>query len=277
MFRLIASDLDGTMFKEQDSIPKDNLKAIDDLHKKQIPFVVCTGKTYSVSKDICQNLHANFGIFGNGNQIIDLTTGKEIARRTLTLDEIRTCFSMIEHQNLHVHAYTENSIITTKLLYLDLRTSILSKDKMDFLIVPSVLDYIEKENPTILKLVISSPASLCSLKEELEKKANFSITYVKKTGIYRDTIIDKEYEYLDISPSNVTKGKALEQLKNHLNLQTEEVLSIGDNLNDISMLEASGVGVAVHNAYDEVKEVASFTTSQSAENGAFAEAVYQFI
>lgn len=277
MFRLIASDLDGTMFKEQDSIPKDNLKAIDDLHKKQIPFVVCTGKTYSVSKDICQNLHANFGIFGNGNQIIDLTTGKEIARRTLTLDEIRTCFSMIEHQNLHVHAYTENSIITTKLLYLDLRTSILSKDKMDFQIVPSVLDYIEKENPTILKLVISSPASLCNLKEELEKKANFSITYVKKTGIYRDTIIDKEYEYLDISPSNVTKGKALEQLKNHLNLQTEEVLSIGDNLNDISMFEASGIGVAVHNAYDEVKEVASFTTSQSAENGAFAEAVYQFI
>ena len=277
MFRLIASDLDGTMFKEQDSIPQDNLKAIDDLHKKQIPYVVCTGKTYSVSKDICQDLHANFGIFGNGNQIIDLTTGKEIARRTLTLEEIRTCFSTIEHQNLHVHAYTENSIITTKLLYLDLRTSILSKDKMDFLIVPSVLDYIEKENPTILKLVISSPSSLYKLKEELEEKANFSIMYVKKTGIYRDTTIDKEYEYLDISPSNVTKGKALEQLKEHLNLQTEDILSIGDNLNDISMFEASGVGVAVHNAYDEVKEVANFTTSQSAENGAFAEAIYQFI
>ena len=101
--------------------------------------------------------------------------------------------------------------------------------------------------------------------------------YVKKTGIYRDTTIDKEYEYLDISPSNVTKGKALEQLKEHLNLQTEDILSIGDNLNDISMFEASGVGVAVHNAYDEVKEVANFTTSQSAENGAFAEAIYQFI
>ena len=43
------------------------------------------------------------------------------------------------------------------------------------------------------------------------------------------------------------------------------------------MFEASGVGVAVHNAYDEVKEVANFTTSQSAENGAFAEAIYQFI
>lgn len=277
MFRLIASDLDGTMFKQQDSIPQDNLKAIDDLQKKQIPFVVCTGKTYSVSKDICQDLHANFGIFGNGNQIINLTTGEEIARRTLTLDEIQTCFSMMEHQDLHVHAYTEDSIITTKLMYLDLRTSILSKDKMNFQIVPSVLDYIKQERPTILKLVISSPASLSNLKKALEEKANFSITYVRKTGIYRDTIIDKEYEYLDISPSNVTKGKALEQLKNYLNLETEEVLSIGDNINDIPMFEASGVGVAVNNAYDEVKEVASFTTSQSAENGGFAEAIYKFI
>lgn len=277
MFRLIASDLDGTMFKQQDSIPQDNLKAIDDLQKKQIPFVVCTGKTYSVSKDICQDLHANFGIFGNGNQIINLTTGEEIARRTLTLDEIQTCFSMMEHQDLHVHAYTEDSIITTKLMYLDLRTSILSKDKMNFQIVPSVLDYIKQERPTILKLVISSPASLSNLKKSLEEKANFSITYVRKTGIYRDTIIDKEYEYLDISPSNVTKGKALEQLKNYLNLETEEVLSIGDNINDIPMFEASGVGVAVNNAYDEVKEVASFTTSQSAENGGFAEAIYKFI
>lgn len=277
MFRLIASDLDGTMFKQQDSIPQDNLKAIDDLQKKQIPFVVCTGKTYSVSKDICQDLHANFGIFGNGNQIIDLTTGEEIARRTLTLDEIQTCFSMMEHQDLHVHAYTEYSIITTKLMYLDLRTSILSKDKMNFHIVPSVLDYIKQERPTILKLVISSPTSLSNLKKALEEKANFSITYVRKTGIYRDTIIDKEYEYLDISPSNVTKGKALEQLKNYLNLETEDVLSIGDNINDIPMFEASGVGVAVNNAYDEVKEVASFTTSQSAENGGFAEAIYKFI
>lgn len=277
MFRLIASDLDGTMFKQQDSIPQDNLKAIDDLQKKQIPFVVCTGKTYSVSKDICQDLHANFGIFGNGNQIINLATGEEIARRTLTLDEIQTCFSMMEQQDLHVHAYTEDSIITTKLMYLDLRTSILSKDKMNFQIVPSVLDYIKQEKPTILKLVISSPASLSNLKKALEEKANFSITYVRKTGIYRDTIIDKEYEYLDISPSNVTKGKALEQLKNYLNLETAEVLSIGDNINDIPMFEASGVGVAVNNAYDEVKEVASFTTSQSAENGGFAEAIYKFI
>ena len=88
MIKLIASDLDGTIIDSMHSIPEDNIKAINDLQKANIPFVVCTGKTYSISKDICKNLNASFGIFGNGSQIIDLITGEEIARKILTLDEI---------------------------------------------------------------------------------------------------------------------------------------------------------------------------------------------
>ena len=113
MIKLIASDLDGTIIDSKHSIPQDNLKAINDLQKANIPFVVCTGKTYSISKDICKNLNANFGIFGNGSQIINLTTGEEIARRILTLEEVESCFSVIQKNNLHVHAYTENGIVTT--------------------------------------------------------------------------------------------------------------------------------------------------------------------
>lgn len=277
MIRLIASDLDGTILKDDHTIPEDNLKAIDNLQKNNIPFVVCSGKTYSVSKDICKNLHASYGIFGNGNQIINLETGEEIERRILSLDEIKTCFSVIQKYNLHVHAYTENSIITQKLMYMDLRSSILFPNTIKFEIVDSVLNYIEKENPIILKLVISSSSNLTKIKEELEKVTNLSIMHINKTGIYKDTIINKEYEYLDISPFEVSKGSALNKLKNYLNLEKEDVLSIGDNINDITMFESSGIGVAVNNAYDEVKKVANFTTSNSAENGAFAEAVYKFL
>ena len=151
MIRLIASDLDGTILKYDHTIPEDNLKAIDNLQKNNIPFVVCTGKTYSVSKDICKNLHASYGIFGNGNQIINLETGEEIERRILSLDEIKTCFSVIQKYNLHVHAYTENSIITQKLMYMDLRSSILFPNTIKFEIVDSVLDYIKKENQSYKK------------------------------------------------------------------------------------------------------------------------------
>lgn len=277
MIKLIASDLDGTIIGSAQSIPENNLKAIDTLNKNNIPLVICTGKTYAISKDICKKLNANFGIFGNGGQIIDLSTGKEISKKVLTLDEIKTCFSLVENYNLHVHAYTEKGIITTELLYMDLRNSILFPDKINFEIVNSVLDYIQKENVTVFKLIFSAPFELSTIKKELQTNTNLHILHIFKTGKYKDKIIDKEYEYLDIAPSNITKGHALQTLIDYLKLSKDDVLSIGDNLNDIDMFKTSGIGAAVNNAYDDVKKVATFTTSSSADNGAFAEAIYKFI
>ena len=54
-------------------------------------------------------------------------------------------------------------------------------------------------------------------------------------------------------------------------------MALGDNLNDIGMVKNSGIGIAVANAYDELKQVAKYTTKNSVENGGFAEAVYKFI
>ena len=62
-----------------------------------------------------------------------------------------------------------------------------------------------------------------------------------------------------------------------MNIKPNEMLTIGDNLNDFDMVKNAGVGVAVANAYDELKAVASFTTTNPVEKGGFAEAVYKFI
>ena len=116
MIRLIASDLDGTIIDNNHTISKSNINAINNLQKKNIPLVICTGKTYAISKDICANLHASYGIFGNGSQIIDLRTGREIVKKTLSFKEINSCFDIIQKYNLHVHAYTNkrnNNIKTT--------------------------------------------------------------------------------------------------------------------------------------------------------------------
>lgn len=277
MIKLIASDLDGTIIGDKNSIPLNNLKAINVLKENHIPLVICTGKTYALSKDICQSLGASFGIFGNGSQIINLRTGQEISKKALSLEEIKSCFSILENYNLHIHAYSENSIITPKLLYMDLRNSILFPNKVNFEIVPSILEYISKKNLQIFKLIISSPNSLTSIKELIHANKNISVNHIFKTGIYKDKIIDKEYEYLDVSPANVTKGNALKFLSNYLNLEKDNILSIGDNLNDIDMFKVSSNTVAVHNAHEYLKNIAGYITSNSAENAGFAEAIHKFI
>ena len=76
--KLVASDLDGTIIDRNNNISEKNFNAIKKLHENNIPFTICTGKSYAVSKKICEKFNADFGIFGNGTQIIDFHTGKEL-------------------------------------------------------------------------------------------------------------------------------------------------------------------------------------------------------
>ena len=282
MIKLVASDLDGTIIDKHNDIYKDNFKAISDINKSNIPFVVCTGKTYSIYKGLCSSFHASYGIFGNGTSIIDLKTGKEIYQSLLDSSSVINSIKIAKQNNLHVHVYTKNQIITEELLYLDLRNYRLQKNniynnKLEFEIVPDLLDYLSEKETPISKVVISSTSSLEKIQEEISNTLDVSVLNIKKYGKFKDKIIDKEYEYLDIIPKNVSKGNALEILGNYLKINKDEILAIGDNLNDLDMVKKAGIGIAVSNAYSELKQVANYTTEKNVEQGGFAEAIYKFI
>lgn len=282
MIKLVASDLDGTIIGRDNNIVENNFKAINDINSKNIDFVICTGKTYPIIKGMCSKFNASYGIFGNGNQIINLKTGEEIYKKLLTTDEINSCIDISRAHNLHIHIYTDNEIVTEELKYMDLRNYKLQQDKyydtsLGITIVNDIKQYLAFNTVNVCKLVISSDTDLSSVKAEILSKEDISVTTIKKYGDYKDKIIDKEYEYLDITPKNINKNTALKVLKNYLNIENSEVMAIGDNLNDLDMVKNSGVGVAVANAYDELKQVAKYTTNNTVENGGFAEAVYKFI
>ena len=144
-------------------------------------------------------------------------------------------------------------------------------------IVDNIEDFVLNNDISVCKLVVTSPTSTEEVKNEIINSLDVDISTIRKFGDYKDLIINKEYEYIDITPKNVNKNTALEILGNHLNIKTDEMLTIGDNLNDFDMVKNAGIGVAVANAYDELKAVANFTTTNPVEKGGFAEAVYKFI
>lgn len=282
MIKLVASDLDGTLIDQNNNIYENNFKAISDLNKSNRNFVICTGKTYNIMKDSCEKLNASYGIFGNGNQIIDLKTGKNIYKKLLSYDEISKCIDIARKHNLHVHAYSTEEVITETLMYMDLRNYKLKEKNyynttLDFKIVKDIKNYILGNNIEVCKLIISGTDSLENTKLEILNNLHVSVTKISKRGKYIDTIINKEYEYLDIAPMNISKNNALKILGDYLNINQNEMLAIGDNLNDLDMVENSGIGVAIANAYDELKKVAKYTTINPVEKGGFAEAVYKFV
>ncbi len=277
MIRLVSSDIDSTLIDNVHPICSENLKAISYLKQKNVVFALCTGKSYAISKDFCNQVGADFGIFGNGSHCVHLATNEDIFKKTLSLDAITKCLQIAKELGMHVHAYTDTGIITEKLAYLDLRNSLCFPGKIEIKEVPNISDTLITGNIGILQLVISTSGDLSELKAKLQNMQDISITHIRKKGKYRDNIIDKDYEYLDISASNVSKGNGVKALSNYLNIPKEQILAIGDNMNDISMFKVASIGIAVSNAYNEVKEVADFVTRNCAGDGGFAEAVYKFV
>lgn len=279
--KLVASDLDGTLIDHNNLIPSKNLDAINSMHNKQINFTICTGKTYSITKDICEKCNASYGIFGNGTQIINLKTGEEIYKNILPIDTFNICYEIAKQFNLHVHIYTDSEIITEKLMYMDLRNYKLngSKDSrnLTFKTVDNIKDYINTNKPQIFKLVISSEDSLEDVKNKILDKLDVSIQHIRKKEQFKDIIINKEYEYLDVTPKNIGKGYALNYLSNFLHVDSGDIMAIGDNVNDIDMLQSCGIGVTLADSYDEIKKIATYTTTNSVENSGFAEAINKFV
>lgn len=278
--KLVASDLDGTIIDRNNFIANDNFKAIDKLHSKNIDFVVCTGKSYSVSKSICDNFKAKYGIFGNGAQIMDLETGEELNRKVLKPKQISYCIKLARKNNLHIHFYTEDAIVTENLKYMDLRNYILkdiNSTELKFFIVPNIEKYIEENHPDIFSFILSSDDSLKALEKDIQKHLTVSTSLISKKGIYKDNIINKEYEYINVAPNNINKNQALSFLSNYLQIPQSEMLAIGDNVNDLEMVKNSGIGIAVGDAYTELKNAAQYVTKKDVSNGAFAEAINKFI
>lgn len=277
MIKLVSSDIDSTLIDNVHPICERNIQAISYLKERNVTFVLCTGKSYAISKDFCKKVRADFGIFGNGSHCVDLTTNKDIFKNSLSVNSLVKCLELAKEYGIHVHANTDTGIISEKLEYLDLRNSLLFPGKIEITEASDIYNTLINGNTEILQLVLSSVDDLSEFKAKLQQVESISITHIRKKGKYRDNIIDKDYEYLDISTFNVSKGNAVSTLSSYLNIPKEQILAIGDNINDISMFNVAGIGVAVGNSYDEVKEASDFVTENSAGNGGFAEAIYNFI
>ena len=276
--KLVASDLDGTIVSDNEYIHESNFKAINMMNNKKINFAICTGKSYSISKNLCNKCNADYGIFNNGSQIYNLKTGDKIYSNVLLYDDLKICFDIAKKYNLHVHAYSDNCLITEKLEFLDLRNFKLQKlPGFEFIVVPNVPEYIEKHNISIQQFVISGVYSLNDIENEILNSTKVSISHISKSGIYKDKILNKEYEYLSIVPFNTNKSSAINFLTEYLSINKNDTIAIGDNINDIDMIRDSGIGIAVANAYTEVKDIADYTTQSSVSEGGFAEALYKFL
>ncbi len=280
MYKLIAIDLDGTLLNSYGQISEKNRNALNKAKEHNAEIIIASGRTTDSVRNIANDIGAkSYIICGNGSLIYDLQKEEIIYDKFIDKKKALQIIEICEQNSIYYNIYTENMVITKTLnnnvlFYYQENASKPDNKKTKINIVQDIYKYVEElENQHILKITISDSNSIIfnGIIRKLRNIKDIDVLDVAhmsrkiiKTGT-EETVI--EYYYTEITSKNVDKWYAIEYLMDKLNIQRQEVMAIGDNVNDKMMIENAGCGVAMGNSAPYIKESADIVVSNNNEDG----------
>lgn len=288
-YKLIAIDLDGTLLNSSGEISEENKQSLKKIKQLGVEIVLTSGRMSSSIKEIAEEIGAeNYFISGNGAIIYDLKQNKMIYNNSLskekTLNIIRTC----ENNSIYCSINTEQTIITKNLSFNTLVYNYENSKKAEnkttkINIVDNLYEYIDKINTSpITKITVCDENEIVfkrivKILKEIPEINVLDVSHMSKKVIKSGTEnIDIKYFYTEITNENVNKWQALSFLINKMGIEKEKVIAIGDNINDIEMIQNAGLGVVMGNSALSNTDVGNVIVKSCDESGV-SEAINRFI
>lgn len=279
MYKLAAIDLDGTMLNQYGIVTQRTKEAIKKVQQQGIEVVIASGRPTDSVKTIAKEIESKkYFISGNGAIIYDIANDEiiyeNILKKQKTLDIIKIC----EENSIYYNIYTDKEIIAKSLqcnvlYYHKENLNKEEKNKTRINIVENIYDYISNRDEKIVKITIcdSHPVIFNSIMrklKEIDEIEVLEVSHMSRKMIRQGTEdIPIEYFYTEISAQNVDKWNAIEFLKDKMQIETEEIVAIGDNINDKKMIENAGLGIAMGESTPVIKEVANQITDSNIDDG----------
>ena len=274
--KLIALDLDGTLFNPEGIITEKTKDELRRAGKKGVHTVICTGRPFNgVPFDQIKDTAIDYAITTNGASIYRISDGKCLFDDSMSPDVYLPILKYILDREVHVDIYIDGKGYTPircreKLGLLDVPESLKKYIVATRTPVENLLDYVKDCGEKIQKInLIFYPQPDGSLlhREEVHQflKSNPDITVVG--GGFRN---------FEIGKAGVTKIEGIKELCKLLDVPMEQTLAIGDSENDYSMINAAGIGVAMANASEDILAIADYITTSNEEDGV-GEAIKHFI
>ena len=255
-YKIIVSDFDGTVVKNDRTASERTIQAIKAYRAAGGTFIVSTGRMF---ESIVNNAHV-LGLDGinipisamDGGIIKESVTGKIIARLTMPYEQTVAFAEDCERIGCYFQVYSEDKLFVAE--ENDINRYYCKVSKIPMHVVGKLSDYIRKNKLECVKVLIA------------DKHADSFLDFFK--GRYPDIqFFMSSADYLDGASLNAGKGNSLKRLAEHLGVDISETIAIGDSMNDISMVEAAGLGVAVANADECLKEVADLIAPSNEDDG----------
>lgn len=280
MYKLITVDLDGTLLNKYGEVSEYTKKIIKKVTDQGILVVLASGRISESVLTIAKEIGANkYYISGNGSVLYDMQKKEIIYEKYLSKEKVLELIELCEKNSIYYNIYTESSVIAKSLnynvaFYNYENTKKSSDKKTEINIVDDVYNYIKTLNTNkFLKMTICDEnkivfSSILRKVKDIPDIDVLEVSHMSKKKIKMGTKeVSVGYYYTEVSSKNVDKWYAIEEIMKKENIAKEEVISFGDNNNDILMIKNAGLGIAMGHSNEQVKKVAKFVTQTNDEDG----------
>ncbi|OEJ14849.1 hydrolase [Brachyspira hampsonii] len=248
--KLIAADLDGTLLNSNKEISEYNQKIIKKLiNKYNIDFILSSGRPYEGIKNYNEILeNNNLSIIFNGASIAD-NDGNIIFRKTLDEEASKQIIELSKKYDVCLHVYDNGKYIVSKENF-PIKSYVQIENKVNVIAgLENINDYRFDK-----MLILGERDILEKLKEEID---SLNCVHTCFSGTLFLEAVNKE----------ANKGNALKKICEIKKIDIKDTIAFGDNFNDIEMIEYSGIGVAMGNAEENVKQKADYIALSNEEDG----------
>lgn len=266
MYKLIALDMDGTLLNEDKVVSEKNKEALKKAKELGVYVVLASGRPIDGLLKFLEELNLlgedDYVLSYNGCLVQKTKTREAVCDVTLKGRDLKYLKKLADEAGLNIHAFSkEKGLITPK--ENKYTTYEAHHNGIDF----HIDDFKDiKDDEDIIKVMMIDEPEI--LDEGMKKLPN---------EVYEKYSVAKSAPFfLEFFNKEASKGIGVKLLADHLGIKREEVIAVGDEMNDFSMIEYAGLGVAMGNACEKIKEIANFVTDTN-DNDGVAKVVEEFI
>ena len=267
--KILFLDLDGTLLNSRREISKGNRAALEKALTLGHRVVINTGRP--LKSALIQNRRLGLTMDGcyliafNGGILYDSYREEILYRQCLSMDTALAVSDLCSRRGLHVQTYDREQVLIEPRWEDEAVRRYCEKILMDYRVVPDFATGLTEAPPKVLAISYTDRPALEALQTEIlaafpEVDCFFSCQ-----------------EYLEVVPRGVHKGSAIKMLCRRLGMDVADSIAAGDAENDLQMLRSAGLGCAMANAVEAVKQAAGYVTTRDNDHDGVAEIVDRFL
>ncbi|MGH4052141.1 MAG: Cof-type HAD-IIB family hydrolase [Clostridium sp.] len=270
-YKLICIDMDGTLLNDKKNISERNIKAIRLANDKGVRIAVCTGRIFASAESFSDLLGVKSPVIAaNGAYIKEKDRDEVVYKASIGITKCRKLISVFRKYNIYPHFYTNEMIFTENVefsshFYEEINKTLPKDKQIKVVLVKNWDDIFKKYDAEIFKAI--------GIDSDLEKIMKAKIT-IRDMNEFE--VVGSHFDNFEVTDKGVSKGNAVKVLGDYYGIDREQIICIGDSENDLSMIKYAGLGIAMGNADENVKEASKYVTDNNNCDGV-AKAIEKFV